>query len=142
MPLLFKSRKSSEQYVTYLPSREHLALFFRHPEEEAALELLWVNRVGAGPIICPQCKLPSSFTLEDKIYHCQYHFCDQQLDPIKGTVFAQSLISLRRWYILLDAILENRNLTITAASRKIGVSYMTAQKMVKKIKDELAHVER
>src|SRR5215210_7502306 len=122
---------SSESQMTY---SRFLALF---PDNDACLEYLRGKFFPDGSE-CPGCGKPSKFfrIKSRAAYSCMY--CRQQVYPTAGTIFHKSTVSLQLWFFAIYLMASTRcGISAKQLEREIGVTYKTAHRIMKKIREGL-----
>lgn len=112
----------------------------RYPDDAACLDRLWRARYAPDGhhAYCPKCKRERKFhrTRTRASYTCDT--CGLHLHPMKGTIFANSPISLQLWFYVMYVMASTRcGISAKQIEREIGVTYKTAHRMMKKIRTEL-----
>jgi len=123
---------SSESRMTYT---EFLRLF---PDNTACLDYL-KDKFYADGSVCPKCKRETKFhrIKGRSAYSCQ--FCGHHVYPTAGTIFHKSTVSLHLWFYAIFLMSSTRcGMAAKQLEREIGVSYKTAHRMFKKIREMLA----
>jgi transposase-like protein len=112
----------------------------RYPDDAACLDRLW--RAGYAPdghhAYCPRCERERKFhrTKTRAAYTCDT--CGLHIHPMKGTIFANSPVSLKLWFYVMYVMASTRcGVSAKQIEREIGVTYKTAHRMMKKIRTEL-----
>lgn len=126
------SRKhSSESRMTY---REFLRLF---PDNTTCLDYL-KGRFYPDGSECPKCTRQTKFHRIRKrsAYSCQ--FCGHQVYPTAGTIFHKSTVNLHLWFYGIFLMSSTRcGMAAKQLEREIGVSYPTALRMFRAIRQML-----
>lgn len=113
------------------------------PDDEACLEHLWRTRCSEDGVhaLCPKCEQERSFkrykTAQGRqCWTCTA--CGHHIHPTAGTIFHKSSTSLHLWYYAMYLMTSTRcGISAKHLEREIGVSYPTAHRMMKLIRNEL-----
>jgi predicted DNA-binding transcriptional regulator YafY len=102
-------------------------------DDDDCLEWLKTQRYPSG-IECPVCR---KITRHHKIAerHCYTCVCGNQWYPTEGTIFFKSSTPLRIWFKVIVKIRNSNNVTGKDIQREFGMTYKTAWRMVKIIKE-------
>lgn len=118
------------------------AQFFRKfPNDEVCLQHLFDTRFGQG-FECPKCKRASKwFRIKaERAYSCQ--FCGHHLHPTVGTPFQQTRTPLQLWFYAMHLFTTTRHgVSGKELQRQLGVTYKTAWRMAKLIREHMADVD-
>lgn len=119
-----------------------IAQFFkRFPNDEACLQHLFDVRFGQG-FECPKCERESKwFRIKaERAFSCQW--CGHHLHPTVGTPFEKSRTSLQMWFYAIFLFTTTRNgVAAKELERQLGVTYKTAWRMAKLIREHMADVD-
>jgi predicted DNA-binding transcriptional regulator YafY len=104
-------------------------------DDKACLDWL-KNRLFPDGINCPVCKkVTKHHKLSKRPCYC-CDFCGHQVYPTSGTIFFKSSVSLKIWFEVISKIVASkRRISIRDIQRDYHLTYKTALRMVKKIKD-------
>ena len=113
------------------------------PDDAACIEWLWRNRYSETEIHahCPKCDTERVFrrygTKQQRqswtCIHCGHH-----LHPTAGTIFHKSSTSLHLWFYAMHLMTSTRcGISAKQLERELGVTYKTAWRMAKLIRQEL-----
>nr|WP_051683270.1 IS1595 family transposase [Sphingomonas sp. UNC305MFCol5.2] len=118
------------------------AQFFRlFPNDEVCLQHLFDVRFGQG-FACPSCERPSKwFRIKaERAYSCQW--CGHHLHPTVGTPFEQTRTPLQLWFYAIHLFTTTRHgVSGKELERQLGVTYKTAWRMAKLIREHMADVD-
>jgi transposase len=118
------------------------AQFFRaFPNDEVCLKHLFDVRFGQG-FACPSCERPSKwFRIKaERAYSCQW--CGHHLHPTVGTPFEQTRTPLQLWFYAIHLFTTTRHgVSGKELERQLGVTYKTAWRMAKLIREHMADVD-
>ena len=118
------------------------AQFFKQfPTDEACLEHLFAVRFGQR-FACPSCERQSKwFRIKaERAYSCQW--CGHHLHPTVGTPFEQTRTSLQSWFYAVHLFTTTRHgVSGKELQRQLGVTYKTAWRMAKLIREHMADVD-
>jgi transposase-like protein len=101
--------------------------------EKALVKIRWPNG-----FICPRCgSTDASYVKTRKIYQCSQ--CRHQVSITAGTLFHSTNLALVRWFwaIYLTAA-DKGGISALRLAKHIGVSWLTARNMLKKIRTAMA----
>lgn len=123
-----------------------VSIYRRFPDREAAVAHLESVRWPSGPT-CPYCASPKasrnndgSRTLTAARWQCQA--CKRSYSVTVGTIFHGSHIDLRRWFLLIALMLNQRNakkgLSSMQAARDLEVRQPTAWSMMQRVRAAMA----
>ena len=108
------------------------------PDDDACLEYI-KNARWPGGIYCAKCgKITSHHRIEGrKVYSCCY--CGSHVSPTADTIFHKSSTSLRSWFHAMFLMASTRTgISAKQLEREIGVTYKTAWRMFKQIRELMA----
>jgi len=118
------------------------AQFFRKfPDDETCLNHLFEVRFGQG-FTCPSCERPSNWyrIKAERAYSCQW--CGHHLHPTVGTPFQQTRTPLQLWFYAIHLFTTTRHdVSAKELQRQLGVTYKTAWRMAKLIREHMADVD-
>jgi transposase len=118
------------------------AQFFRKfPDDETCLQHLFDVRFGDG-FECPKCERASKwFRIKaERAYSCQW--CGHHLHPTVGTPFEKTRTSLQLWFYAIHLFTTTRHgVSAKELERQLGVTYKTAWRMAKLIREHMASVD-
>jgi transposase len=123
-----------------LESDFSLTEFMReYPDDAACLDRLWRDRFAPDGhhARCPRCARERKFhrTTTRASYTCDT--CGLHVHPMKGTVFEKSTTSLQQWFYAMYLIASTGcGISAKQLEREIGVTYKTAQRIMKKLRSE------
>jgi len=108
------------------------------PNNAACLDYL-KDRFHPDGADCPSCGKATKFhrIKGRSAYSCQY--CRHQVYPTAGTIFHKSTTSLQLWFWAVYLMSSTRcGISAKQLEREIGVTYKTAHRMFKRIRELLA----
>ncbi len=108
------------------------------PNNAACLDYL-KDRFYPDGADCPSCGKATKFhrIKGRSAYSCQY--CRHQVYPTAGTIFHKSTTSLQLWFWAVYLMSSTRcGISAKQLEREIGVTYKTAHRMFKRIRELLA----
>ncbi|TMM45342.1 IS1595 family transposase [Qipengyuania marisflavi] len=118
------------------------AQFFRQfPDDETCLQHLFDVRFGEG-FECPKCERASKwFRIKaERAYSCQW--CGHHLHPTVGTPFEKTRTPLQLWFYAIHLFTTTRHgVSGKELQRQLGVTYKTAWRMAKLIREHMADVD-
>jgi len=118
------------------------AQFFKQfPDDETCLNHLFNVRFGQG-FECPSCERPSNWyrIKAERAYSCQW--CGHHLHPTVGTPFEQTRTPLQLWFYAIHLFTTTRHgVSAKELERQLGVTYKTAWRMAKLIREHMADVD-
>lgn len=116
--------------------------FFRQfPDDETCLNHLFNVRFGQG-YECPSCERSSNWyrIKAERAYSCQW--CGHHLHPTVGTPFEQTRTPLQLWFYAIHMFTTTRHgVSAKELERQLGVTYKTAWRMAKLIREHMADVD-
>jgi transposase len=130
-------QKSSE-------SQYSLMEFMREfPDDETCLEWLWRNRYSPDGTHadCPKCEQEREFkryntTQQRQSWTCLG--CGHHIHPTAGTIFHKSSTSLHLWFYAMYLMTSARcGISAKQLERELGVTYKTAWRIAKEIRQKL-----
>jgi transposase len=131
-------RKESVERVPSSESSMNLADFMRmFPTNDACLDYLRDKFYPAGSP-CPKCERSTKFhrIATRSAYSCQY--CGHQVYPTAGTLFHKTSTNLTLWFWAIFLMSSTRcGISAKQLEREIGVSYKTALRMFRQIREML-----
>ncbi|MEO0419825.1 MAG: IS1595 family transposase [Pseudomonadota bacterium] len=118
------------------------AAFFRmFPDDETCLNHLFEVRFGQGHA-CPKCERDSKWhrIKAERAYSCQW--CGHHLHPTVGTPFEKTRTPLQLWFYAIHLFTTTRHgVSAKELERQLGVTYKTAWRMAKLIREHMADVD-
>lgn len=111
------------------------------PTDERCRELLVRLRWPSGPE-CPRCKMPvAELETEKQLFYCKE--CDYQFTVTAGTVFNDSHLPLKTWFLATLLLCEaKKGISACQIQRTIGVSYKTAWYLCHRIRHAMMQADR
>jgi transposase-like protein len=87
----------------------------------------------SGKIVCPHCKANKVYRYRDgKLYKCSK--CRKQFSVFSGTLFENSKIPLKKWFMAIHLIITDKNGTSSMQlSRKLKMTQKTAWLLLNRI---------
>jgi len=113
----------------------------RFPTEESCLEHLMRVRYGQRHV-CAKCEREAKYyrVKARRSYECEH--CGYQVYPTAGTPFEKTRTSLRDWFFVMFLFTTTRNgVAAKRVQREIGVTYKTAWRMCKLIRQYMGYVD-
>ena len=107
------------------------------PDDDACLDWLR-HKLFPEKIYCRSCKKPTKHhrIATRKVYGCQE--CGTQVSPTAGTIFHKSRTPLRLWFFVIFQMARSQgSLSAKQIERETGVTYKTAWRMRKRIRERL-----
>jgi transposase len=137
------NRKNPQNYKSS-DSQYSLMEFMREfPDDAACLEWLWRTRYSPNgeTAYCPNCETQRVHrryeTKQQRQSWCCIH-CGHFLYPTAGTIFHKSSTSLHLWFYAMHLMTSTRcGISAKQLERELGVTYKTAWRMAKLIRQEL-----
>jgi transposase len=110
------------------------------PDDATCLEWLWRNRCSedGSHAECPKCERIRKFhkVADRPAWDCDS--CGYHLHPTAGTMFHKSSTSLQLWFYAMHLMTSTRcGISAKQIERELGVTYKTAWRMAKLIRQEL-----
>lgn len=115
--------------------------FKRFPDDDACLKHLFEVRFGQGHK-CPKCEREAKwYPLKgERAFSCQW--CGHHIHPTVGTLFEASSTSLQLWFYAIFKFTQTRHgVSAKELQRELGVTYKTAWRMAKMIREHMAEVD-
>jgi hypothetical protein len=121
-----------------IPTMSLLEWQKRFGTEYACIEALIKVRWPDG-FVCPQCaSRKCSFIITRKSYQCSQ--CHHQTSATSGTIFHSTNLPLVKWFwAIYLAAADKGGISALRLSKHIGVSWITAHRMLRKIRMVMAH---
>src|SRR5688572_3281517 len=140
------ANRKNPQRAASSESRYSLSEFIReYPDDEACLVALWRERYSPDGehAYCPSpsCGKERSFkryatSQQRQSWTCTA--CGHHLHPTAGTIFHKSSTSLHLWFYAMYLMTSTRcGISAKQLERELGVTYKTAWRMAKLIRQEL-----
>jgi transposase-like protein len=109
------------------------------PNDDACLEWIFNHRWPDG-LKCSHCGRVKFHKVKSrKVYECE---CGHQVSPTVGTIFHKSPTPLRLWFYAMYLMASTRcGISAKQIQRETGVTYKTAWRMFKQIRDLLREKE-
>jgi transposase len=118
------------------------AQFFRlFPDDETCLTHLFNVRFG-NDYECPKCGRSGGWhrIKAERAYSCQW--CGHHLHPTVGTPFEQTRTPLQLWFYAIHLFTTTRHgVSAKELERQLGVTYKTAWRMARLIREHMADVD-
>ena len=110
----------------------------RFGTEEACMDALAKTRWPDG-FVCPECSIKEySFVQSRNSYQCSN--CHHQTSVTSGTIFHSTNLPLVKWFWAIYLIAADKGgISALRLSKHIGVSWVTAHRMLRKIRMVMAH---
>ncbi|MEO0550848.1 MAG: IS1595 family transposase [Pseudomonadota bacterium] len=111
------------------------------PTDEACMEHIMRTRYGDRHD-CEKCGRDAHFyrVKARTCYACEH--CGHQVYPMAGTPFENTRTKLRLWFFVMFLFCASRNgVSAKEVQRQTGVTYKTAWRMCKLIRDYMGHVD-
>ena len=107
------------------------------PDDDVCLDYIWQIKFSSR-IDCPQCGKNSLFhRTSRKTYACDH--CGFPISPAADTIFQHSPTPLTTWFYVIYLMAQTRGgISAKQIQRETGVTYKTAWRMCKEIRDILA----
>ena len=113
------------------------------PDDDACLEYLWRTRYADDGVhaACPKCETERSFkkyatSQQRQSWTCTA--CGWHIHPTAGTIFHKSSTSLQLWFYAMYLMSSTRaGISAKQIERELGVTYKTAWRMAKEIRQKL-----
>jgi transposase len=116
--------------------------FFRlFPDDETCLTHLFNVRFGSD-YECPKCGRAGGWhrIKAERAYSCQW--CGHHLHPTVGTPFEQTRTPLQLWFYAIHLFTTTRHgVSAKELERQLGVTYKTAWRMARLIREHMADVD-
>lgn len=111
--------------VQFQPGMSLMSFLDRYGSEQQCREVLVKARWPKG-FRCPDCDHPSHCYLKGRgVYQCNR--CKRQVSLTSGTLFAETKLPLRTWFLAIYLLTQHKNgISALALRRQLGVSYNTA----------------
>lgn len=110
------------------------------PNEDACLEYIKEQRWPNSVTKCEKCNIERKHyrVAGRKAYACNH--CGNHIYPLKGTLFARSATSLKKWFYVMHlmASAESR-LTAKFIQRETGVTYKTAWRTLRQLRQVIVN---
>src|SRR5829696_786478 len=137
------NRKDPQNYKSS-DSQYSLMEFMREfPDADACLEWLWRNRFSprGDSAYCPKCetqRIHRRYGTKQQRQSWTCIHCGHHLHPTAGTIFHKSSTSLHLWFYAMYLMTSTRcGISAKQLERELGVTYKTAWRMAKLIRQEL-----
>ncbi|WP_339639363.1 IS1595 family transposase [uncultured Sulfitobacter sp.] len=115
--------------------------FQKFPTDEACLEHLFNVRFGQGHT-CPKCEREAKWyrLQSEQAYSCQW--CGHHIHPMVGSIFEKSRTPLQLWFYAIFLFTTSKHgVSGKELERQLGVTYKTAWRMAKLIREHMAEVD-
>jgi len=115
--------------------------FQQFPTDEACLEHLFNVRFGQGHT-CPKCERDAKWyrLQSEQAYSCQW--CGHHIHPMVGSIFEMSRTPLQLWFYAIFLFTTSKHgVSGKELERQLGVTYKTAWRMAKLIREHMAEVD-
>ncbi|HEY32786.1 MAG TPA: IS1595 family transposase [Dehalococcoidia bacterium] len=136
-----RAKSSDSQYSLMEFMREF-------PDDATCLEWLWHNRYSPDGehAYCPKCEQERVFkryqtSQQRQSWTC--NACGYHLHPTAGTIFHKSSTSLHLWFYAMYLMTSTRcGISAKQLEREIGVTYKTAWRIAREIRNELMEQDK
>jgi transposase len=125
-------------------SQQSLMQFLReYPDDETCLQWLWRTRHSPDGehAYCPECEQERVFkryATKQRRQSWTCTACGHHLHPTAGTIFRKSSTSLHLWFYAMYLMTSTRcGISAKQLERELGVTYKTAWRMAKLIRQKL-----
>jgi transposase-like protein len=116
---------AAKNQVQFQAGMSLMGFLDRYGSEEQCREALAQARWPKG-FRCPDCGESSHCHLKRRNVH-QCNRCKRQVSLTSGTVFAETKLPLRTWFLAIYLLTQHKNgISALALRRQLGVSYNTA----------------
>jgi len=115
--------------------------FKQFPDDDACLKHLFDVRFGQG-YKCPKCQREAKWypIKAERAFSCQW--CGHHIHPTVGTLFEASRTPLQLWFYAIFKFTATRHgVSGKELQRELGVTYKTAWRMAKMIREHMAEVD-
>ncbi len=115
--------------------------FKQFPDDDACLAHLFNVRFGQGHE-CPKCERDAKWypIKAERAYSCQW--CGHHIHPTVGTLFEASRTALQLWFYVMFKFTQTRHgVSAKEVERETGVTYKTAWRMCKMIREHMAKID-
>lgn len=115
--------------------------FAKFPNDDACLEHLFNVRFGQGHE-CPKCEREAKWyrLTNEQAYSCQW--CGHHIHPMVGSIFEKSRTPLQLWFYAIFLFTTSKHgVSGKELERQLGVTYKTAWRMAKLIREHMAEVD-
>lgn len=115
--------------------------FQQFPTDEACLEHLFNVRFGQGHT-CPKCERDAKWyrLQSEQAFSCQW--CGHHIHPMVGSIFEKSRTPLQLWFYAIFLFTTSKHgVSGKELERQLGVTYKTAWRMAKLIREHMAEVD-
>lgn len=110
----------------------------RYGTEEACAVALLAQRWPNG-FVCPRCGRDQGYFIERRrVYECAQ--CRHQASLTAGTLFHSTNLPLTQWFWAIYLVASDKGgISALRLSKQIGISWLTAQRMLRKIRTAIGH---
>lgn len=115
--------------------------FQKFDSDDACLEHLFNVRFGQGHE-CPKCKRAAKWyrLTNEQAFSCQW--CGHHIHPMVDTIFEKSRTPLQLWFYAIFLFTTSKHgVSGKELQRQLGVTYKTAWRMARLIRDHMAAVD-
>ncbi len=115
--------------------------FKQFPDDDTCLKHLFDVRFGQG-YKCPKCTREAKWypIKAERAFSCQW--CGHHIHPTVGTLFEASRTPLQLWFYAMFKFTTTRHgVSGKELQRELGVTYKTAWRMAKMIREHMAEVD-
>ena len=115
--------------------------FQQFPSDDACLEHLFNVRFEQGHE-CPKCERSAKWyrIKSEQAFSCQW--CGHHIHPMVGSIFEKSRTPLQLWFYAIFLFTTSRHgVSAKELQRQLGVTYKTAHRMGRLIRDHMAEVD-
>lgn len=113
----------------------------RFPDEDTCLSHLMRVRYGER-LTCFKCQKEATYYRVKKRRSFECEHCGYQVYPTAGTPFESTRTPLRDWFYVMYLFCASRNgVAAKEVQRQLGVTYKTAWRMCKLIRDYMGYVD-
>ena len=137
------NRKNPKRAASSESSYSLMEFMREFPDDATCLDWLWRSRYSPDGkrADCPKCELPREFKRYETSQQRQSWTCvgcGYHLHPTAGTIFHKSSTSLHLWFYAMYLMTSARyGISAKQLERELGVTYKTAWRMAKQIRQKL-----
>ena len=120
-------------HINFAKFDSHLEIADYFNTEDKCKQAIAQERWGEGDVVCPYCGGKHCYMTNDGRYICKD--CQNKFSVLVGTIFENTKISLRKWFIAMYIIsCSKKGISSCQLARDIKVTQKTAWFMMQKIR--------
>lgn len=119
-----------------MPQNNDLLYFVDKFPDELSCRKYLENQLWKNGVCCPHCKNKKVYTYSNgKLFKCAYKRCRKQFQVTTGTIYENSNLPLRKWFLAFYLISTNKKgISSIQLAKALGITQKSAWYMAHKIR--------